>query len=176
MFHPCDRPPPRTPPISKRWKRGSGSIRSTTCCSRADPARAAQLLRALDVHARRQGVQAALHGQYAVHQHDPDDEQTPVPGSNEIERRIKSLVRWNAMAMVVKANRASDGIGGHISTYASSATLYEVGFNHFFRGKEHESGGDFVYFQGHASPGMYARAFLEGRLSEGAAARTSGAS
>jgi pyruvate dehydrogenase E1 component len=88
----------------------------------------------------------------------------PYPGSREIERRIKSLVRWNAMAMVVRANRHEDGIGGHISTYASAATLYEVAFNHFFRGRDgHE--GDMVYFQGHASPGIYARAFLEGRLS-----------
>src|SRR3954454_21473577 len=92
------------------------------------------------------------------------EDQTPLPGSQEIERRIKSLVRWNAMAMVVRGNRASDGIGGHISTYASAATLYEVGFNHFFRGKNREGGGDIIYFQGHASPGMYARAFLEGRL------------
>src|SRR6476619_4807284 len=92
------------------------------------------------------------------------EEQTPLPGSQEIERRIKSLVRWNAMAMVVRANRASDGIGGHISTYASAATLYEVGFNHFFRGKD-DGSGDQIYFQGHASPGIYARAFLEGRLS-----------
>ena len=91
--------------------------------------------------------------------------QTPFPGSREIERRIKSLVRWNAMAMVVRANKNSDGIGGHISTFASSATLYEVGFNHFFRGPDHADGGDLVYFQGHASPGIYARAFLEGRLS-----------
>jgi pyruvate dehydrogenase E1 component len=89
----------------------------------------------------------------------------PYPGSREIERRIKSLVRWNAMAMVVKANRIEDGIGGHISTYASSATLYEVGFNHFFRGREGGREGDIIYFQGHASPGIYARAFLEGRLS-----------
>src|SRR3954452_18399748 len=92
------------------------------------------------------------------------EDQTPLPGSQEIERRIKSLVRWNAMAMVVRGNRASDGIGGHISTYASAATLYEVGFNHFFRGKENGDG-DVIYFQGHASPGIYARAFLEGRLS-----------
>ncbi len=92
------------------------------------------------------------------------EDQTPLPGSQEIERRIKSLVRWNAMAMVVRANRASDGIGGHISTYASAATLYEVGFNHFFRGKSKDGGGDIIYFQGHASPGIYARAFLEGRL------------
>ena len=94
----------------------------------------------------------------------PEDE-TPLPGSQEIERRIKSLVRWNAMAMVVRANRKSDGIGGHISTYASAATLYEIGFNHFFRARTQDSDGDLVYFQGHASPGIYARAFLEGRLS-----------
>jgi pyruvate dehydrogenase E1 component len=93
------------------------------------------------------------------------EDQIPFPGSQEIERRIKSLVRWNAMAMVVRANRASDGIGGHISTYASAATLYEVGFNHFFRGKDDDGEGDQIYFQGHASPGIYSRAFLEGRLS-----------
>jgi len=93
------------------------------------------------------------------------EDQVPFPGSQEIERRIKSLVRWNAMAMVVRANRASDGIGGHISTYASAATLYEVAFNHFFRGKDEDGNGDQIYFQGHASPGIYARAFLEGRLS-----------
>ena len=93
------------------------------------------------------------------------EDHTPLPGSQEIERRIKSLVRWNAMAMVVRANRLSDGIGGHISTYASAATLYEIGFNHFFRGKGQNGDGDIVYFQGHASPGIYSRAFLEGRLS-----------
>ncbi|MCA9245249.1 MAG: pyruvate dehydrogenase (acetyl-transferring), homodimeric type, partial [Phycisphaerales bacterium] len=90
--------------------------------------------------------------------------QTPYPGDREIERRIKSYVRWNAMAMVVRANKAYDGIGGHISTYASAATFYEVGFNHFFRGKGADGGGDQIYFQGHASPGIYSRAFLEGRL------------
>src|ERR1700692_474686 len=87
------------------------------------------------------------------------------PGDHELERRIKSLVRWNALAMVVRANRVEHNIGGHISTFASAATLYEVGFNHFFRGRTDEFEGDTVYFQGHASPGMYARAFLEGRLS-----------
>jgi pyruvate dehydrogenase E1 component len=92
--------------------------------------------------------------------------QPPYPGDRAIERRIKSLVRWNAAAMVVRANRACDGIGGHISTFASAATLYEVGFNHFFRGKSGDSWGDQVFYQGHASPGIYARAFLEGRLSE----------
>jgi pyruvate dehydrogenase E1 component len=92
--------------------------------------------------------------------------QQPVfPGDQEIERRIKSLVRWNALAMVVRANRVDHSIGGHISTYASAATLLEVGFNHFFRGRTDEFEGDTVYLQGHASPGVYARAFLEGRLS-----------
>lgn len=89
------------------------------------------------------------------------------PGDRAVERRIKSLVRWNAMAMVVKANREHDGIGGHISTFASAATLFEVGFNHFFRAPSENHPGDIVYLQGHASPGVYARAFLEGRLDEG---------
>ena len=95
----------------------------------------------------------------------PVNNQKSYPGNRSIERRIKSLVRWNAMAMVVRANRNNNGIGGHISSYASSATLYEVAFNHFFRGKN-LNGGDLVYFQGHVSPGIYSRAFLEGRISE----------
>jgi len=95
----------------------------------------------------------------------PPEQQPKYPGDREIERRIKSLMRWNAMAMVVKANSTTN-VGGHISTYASAATLYEVGFNHFFRGATENFPGDLVYFQGHASPGMYARAFLEGRLDE----------
>jgi pyruvate dehydrogenase E1 component len=94
----------------------------------------------------------------------PADQEPAYPGNREIERRIKSYVRWNAMAMVVNANRAHSGIGGHISTYASAATLYEVGFNHFFNGGGGERPADIIYFQGHASPGIYARAFLEGRL------------
>jgi len=94
------------------------------------------------------------------------DQQSPYPGNRELERINKSIIRWNAMAMVVRANRESDGIGGHISTFASAATLYEVGFNHFFRCKSEEYGGDQVYIQGHAAPGVYARAFLEGRLTE----------
>ena len=96
----------------------------------------------------------------------PPHEQVAVPGDGALERRIKSLVRWNALAMVVRANRESDGIGGHISTYASAATLYEVGFNHFFRGKDAGGDADVIFYQGHASPGIYARAFLEGRLTE----------
>ena len=89
-------------------------------------------------------------------------EKQPVyPGNREIERRIKSIIRWNAMAMVVRANKECPGIGGHISTYASAATLYEVAFHHFFRGKSDDFSGDQIFFQGHCAPGFYARAFLE---------------
>lgn len=94
----------------------------------------------------------------------PPSAQPVYPGDRKIERRIKSIIRWNAMAMVVRANKKFPGIGGHISTYASAATLFEVGFNHFFRAKGKDFDGDLVYFQGHASPGIYARAFLEGRV------------
>ncbi|MGD8377753.1 MAG: pyruvate dehydrogenase (acetyl-transferring), homodimeric type [Acidobacteriota bacterium] len=90
----------------------------------------------------------------------------PFPGDEQLERRIRRLIRWNAAAMVTRANRRFEGLGGHLSTYASSASLYEVGFNHFFRGGDGEQPGDHVYFQGHAAPGMYARAYLEGFLTE----------
>ena len=96
----------------------------------------------------------------------PADREVPYPGDRALERRIKSLTRWNAMAMVSHQNKYDDGIGGHIATYASLATLLEVGFNHFFRGSYGDQPGDLIYFQGHASPGVYARAFLEGRLTE----------
>ena len=88
------------------------------------------------------------------------------PGNNELERRIKSLIRWNAMATVVRAGKRGGELGGHIASFASAASLYDVGFNHFFRGPEHPGGGDLVYIQGHSSPGIYARSFLEGRISE----------
>ena len=91
-------------------------------------------------------------------------QQPEYPGDRVIERKIKSIVRWNAMAMVTKANTETPGIGGHISTYASAATLYEVAFNHFFKGADHPNGQDLIFFQGHASPGIYARAYLEGRI------------
>jgi pyruvate dehydrogenase E1 component len=96
----------------------------------------------------------------------PSDEEPDFPGDEYLERRIRAFIRWNAAVMVVRANVRSEAIGGHLSTYASSASLYEVGFNHFFRGKDGGRPGDQVYFQGHASPGIYARAFVEGRLSE----------
>ncbi len=96
----------------------------------------------------------------------PLEEQPDYPGDGDLERKIRRLIRWNAAVMVVKANHREKGIGGHLSTFASSATLYEVGFNHFFRGKSDDHPGDHIYFQGHAAPGIYARAFLEGRLDE----------
>jgi len=95
----------------------------------------------------------------------PVESEIKSPGDQNIERRIRSLIRWNAAAMVVKANKKNPELGGHIGTFASAATLYDVGMNHFWRGKNNKFGGDLVYFQGHSAPGMYARAFLEGRLS-----------
>ena len=125
-----------------------------------------QLLAALQERAYIRGVTLPFKATTPYINTIPVDEQPPFPGNREIERRIKSIIRWNAMAMVVRANRGHSGIGGHISTYASSATLYEIGFNHFFHARTDDHSGDFVYFQGHASPGVYARAFLEGRLTE----------
>ena len=128
--------------------------------------RAERLLQELDAYAYEAGVRKPFTANTPYINTIPVEEQQPYPGKRDIERRIKSLIRWNAMAMVVRANRAEGSIGGHISTYASAATLYEVGFNHFFRAKDEEGDGDQIYFQGHASPGIYARAYLEGRLSE----------
>ncbi len=130
-----------------------------------DRGRVQRLLGMLRHHARMAGVSLPFTAVTPYLNSIRVEDQTPLPGNQEIERRIKSLVRWNAMAMVVRGNRASEGIGGHISTYASAATLYEIGFNHFFRGKGEDGDGDSIYFQGHASPGIYSRAFLEGRLS-----------
>jgi pyruvate dehydrogenase E1 component len=126
--------------------------------------RAESILEELEIRARKYGIKTSFRGTTPYINTIPADEQPPYPGRRETERRIKSIIRWNAMAMVVRANKEISGIGGHISTYASAATLFEVGFNHFFRAKNDEQEGDIVYFQGHASPGVYARAFLEGRL------------
>ncbi len=127
-------------------------------------ARARYLLTRINTLAARRGVAIAFTANTPYINTIPADRQPPYPGNRDIERRIKSLIRWNAMAMVVRANKHEPGIGGHISTYASSATLFEVGLNHFLHGPSGPDGGDQVYFQGHASPGIYARAFLEGRL------------
>jgi pyruvate dehydrogenase E1 component len=129
------------------------------------PAKVAQLLKDLAVHATENGVKLPFSANTPYINTIPADEQALMPGSPDLERRIKSLVRWNAAAMVVRANKAEEGIGGHISTYASAATLYEVGFNHFFRGHDTPDA-DIIFFQGHAAPGIYARAYLEGRIDE----------
>jgi pyruvate dehydrogenase E1 component len=94
----------------------------------------------------------------------PAEQGAKLPGDYEIERRIRALIRWNALAMVLRAGKRGGELGGHIASFASAASLYDVGFNHFFRGPDHEGGGDLVYIQGHSSPGIYARAFLEGRI------------
>jgi pyruvate dehydrogenase E1 component len=132
----------------------------------AGPDRAAYLLQRLTERAQSNGAELPiqLNTPY-VNTLRPENE-VPYPGDRAMERRIKSLIRWNAMAMVVRQNKYDPGIGGHISTYASLATLLEVGFNHFFHAKYGDQPGDLIYFQGHASPGVYARAFLEGRLTE----------
>lgn len=94
------------------------------------------------------------------------DEQPAMPGDQDMERRIRALIRWNALAMVLRANKTGDDLGGHLASFASSATLYDVGFNHFFRAASDNFGGDMIYYQGHCAPGIYARSFLEGRLTE----------
>jgi pyruvate dehydrogenase E1 component len=129
------------------------------------PAKVARLLRDLAVHATENGVKLPFSANTPYINTIPAGDQALMPGSPDLERRIKSLVRWNAAAMVVRANKAEEGIGGHISTFASAATLYEVGFNHFFRGHDSPDA-DIIFFQGHAAPGIYARAYLEGRIDE----------
>jgi pyruvate dehydrogenase E1 component len=131
------------------------------------PERVRQLLQALEESAHRQDVDLPFTATTPYLNTIPRSQQPSFPGDRELERRIKSYVRWNAMAMVTRANRDPAAPGGHISTFASSATLFEVGQNHFFRGRGEDGfSGDQIYFQGHAAPGMYARAFLEGRLTE----------
>jgi len=128
--------------------------------------RAHYLLECMIDHARRSGAYLPYTPNTAYLNTIPAAQQPDYPGDRAMERRIEAYIRWNALAMVVHANRKSSEYGGHIASYASCATLYEVGFNHFWRAPHDEHGGDLVYFQGHSSPGIYARAFLEGRLSE----------
>src|ERR1700677_4036216 len=137
----------------------------------AGPDRASYLIERLMERASNLGVQVPLRWNTPYINTIPPEEEVAYPGNRKLERNIKSLVRWNAVAMVVRANKYDPNIGGHLATYASLATLVEVGFNHFFHGSHKDQAGvqqpgDFVYFQGHASPGIYARAFVEGRLNE----------
>jgi pyruvate dehydrogenase E1 component len=133
---------------------------------RDGPIRAHFLIERLVEKARRSGAYLPYSANTAYLNTIAPNQEAKRPGDPALERRIKSIVRWNAMAMVVRANREHEGIGGHIASYQSAATLYEVGFNHFFRAPHEGHGGDLVYTQGHSAPGMYARAFLEGRLTE----------
>jgi pyruvate dehydrogenase E1 component len=130
------------------------------------PQQGADLMTALRQRAREAGVHAENELATPYKNTIPKHDEIPYPGDRDMERRIEALIRWNALAMVHGQNKKDAGIGGHISTYSSLATLLEVGFNHFFRASYGEQPGDFIYFQGHASPGVYGRAFLEGRLNE----------
>ena len=133
---------------------------------REGPARAHFLLEKLIDKARRSGAYLPYTANTAYVNTIPLSTQRPIPGDQAIEHTIRSVIRWNAAAMVVHANRVSSELGGHIASFASAATLYDVGFSHFFRGPGDENKGDLVFFQGHSAPGIYARAFLEGRISE----------
>jgi pyruvate dehydrogenase E1 component len=158
---------PRSTPAAGAGDKWAESLQSMfdLALENQGPERTAQLLENLAARLRA-AAPTAGHGFNTPYVNTiPADQQAPFPGDREIERRIKSYIRWNAMAMVVKANSTTN-VGGHISTYASAATIYEVAFNHFFRGRTEDFPGDMVYFQGHAAPGIYARAFLEGRLDE----------
>ena len=138
------------------------SLRDVT--RRRGPERVSRLLQALQIEAQRAGIRLPVTSQTPYVNSIAVEKQPRYPGDLSLERRIKSIIRWNAMAMVVEANMNSHGIGGHISTYASAATLHEVGFTHFWRGPDHPCGGDLVYFQGHSAPGIYARAYVQGRF------------
>ncbi len=130
------------------------------------PERAHFLLEQLIDNARRSGSNLPFTNNTAYLNTIPPHLEEHTPGDSAIERRIRSLIRWNAMVMVVRANRESSELGGHIASFSSAATLYDVGFNHFFHGNDHEQGGDLVFMQGHSAPGIYSRAYLEGRLNE----------
>jgi pyruvate dehydrogenase E1 component len=164
MATPSDRPQLSSdsdPQETREWIESLASM-----LEREGVERAHFILEQLVDHARRSGAHLPFEATTAYVNTIPVTQQPRVPGDPGLERRIRSLIRWNAMAMVVNANRSSSELGGHIASFASSATLYDVGFNHFFRGPEAPGGGDLVYFQGHSAPGIYARAFLEGRIGE----------
>jgi pyruvate dehydrogenase E1 component len=146
---------------TQEWVESIDSVLRTS-----GPERAHFLLEHMIDHARRSGAYLPYSQNTAYLNTIPLSQQPEYPGDRALERRIEAYIRWNAMAMVVQANRMSSEYGGHIASYASSATLYEVGFNHFWRAADKDQRGDLIYIQGHSSPGIYARAYLEGRLSE----------
>ena len=130
------------------------------------PERAAHLLESVVAEARLAGAPVSVPTSTPYVNTIPVEQEPPLPGDPDVERRLRSIVRWNAAAMVLRANMSSPGIGGHIASFQSAATLYETGFNHFWHAPTDERPGDLVYMQGHSSPGIYARAFLEGRIDE----------
>jgi pyruvate dehydrogenase E1 component len=149
------------PQETREWKDALEAV-----IERDGPERAHFLIESLVDKARRSGTYLPFNATTAYVNTIPPHQEAQRPGDPSLERRLKSIVRWNAMAMVVKANRKPGSLGGHIATYQSVANLFEVGFNHFFRAPTDDRGGDLVMFQGHSSPGVYARAFLEGRITE----------
>ena len=128
--------------------------------------RAQYIIRQLIEHSYREGSGLVMSRNTPYINTIPPEEEKKLPGDQNIERKIRSLIRWNAAAMVVRANKKNPELGGHIGTFASAATLYDVGMNHFWRAKNNKFGGDLIYFQGHSAPGIYARSYLEGRLTE----------
>ncbi len=154
------RAPDSDPSETREWLESLEAV-----IDRGGPERAHFLLEQMVDFTRRSGGYLPYDATTAYINTIPPHLQAKIPGNNEIERRIRSLTRWNAMALVVRAGKRGGELGGHIASFASAATLYDVGMNHFFRGPDSEYGGDLVYIQGHSSPGIYARAFLEGRIS-----------
>ena len=153
-------PPDEDPVETREWLDALDSV-----LDREGVERAHYLVGRLIRRARRRGAYLPYSANTAYINTIHESQQTPREGDPGLEHRIRSIIRWNAMAMVVQANRVDPSLGGHISSFASAATLYDVGFNHFFHGPDHAAGGDLLYIQGHSAPGIYARAFLEGRLS-----------
>jgi pyruvate dehydrogenase E1 component len=151
----------RDPQETREWLEALQAV-----LDREGPERAHFLLEALQEKARLSGAYIPFSANTAYINTIPPHLEARSPGNHALEWKIRSIIRWNAMAMVVNSNREHSGIGGHIATFASAATLYDVGFNHFWKGPEHEVGPDMIFVQGHCTPGIYARAFLEGRLSE----------
>ena len=145
----------------REWEDAIASVIAFEGTKRADEV----LTRAVDT-ARRSGAQLPFAANTAYINTIPANEQPDHPGDRAIEHRIRSAIRWNAMAIVLKANKTSSELGGHIASFQSAATLYDTGFMHFWRAADESHGGDLVFVQGHSSPGIYARAFLEGRLTE----------
>ena len=133
---------------------------------REGPERAHFLLEQLIDKSRRSGASLPYKADTEYVNTIPPHLETPNPGNHEYEQRIRAMIRWNATAMVLRANRDDSGLGGHIASFASAATIYDVGFNHFFHAPTPDHGGDLILFQGHCAPGVYARSYLEGRLTE----------